>query len=285
LINLVPANFNYFAVTIDFLLDVEDRMAALSNVINSDAFVAAVSLAPGASTAARTIGGLAEKIIQAFLPGEQQKPILQFSGQFTLLPTLREGYYAILGTDDKNSPIPSPIPRLTISNNELLGDGEPVRDLSFVVLKIVRTEARTRDMNDGAPWATKLREAEELAETIQYEDEEDTKQGIWTNCRGLLKEAQILLRADPNYHREEANDIYHSSYQICYNHSGGRKQMDWKEMGSPTSRWQPDPAPDFPDIASLQRGVGEYSGRVREARRRLREHGMMAGASGDVERH
>jgi hypothetical protein len=84
LVNLVPANFSYFSVTIDFLLDVEDRMAALAGLINSDAFVAAVSLAPGASTAARTIGGIADKIIQTLLPSEQQRPILQFSGHFTL---------------------------------------------------------------------------------------------------------------------------------------------------------------------------------------------------------
>jgi hypothetical protein len=273
LINLVPANFTSFSVTIDFLLDVEDRMAALGGLINSDAFVAAVSLAPGASTAARTIGGLAEKIIQTFLPNEQQRPILQFGGQFNLLPSLHEGYYAVLSTEDRNSPIPNPIPRLTVSNNELLGDGKPVRELSFVVLKVVRTEARTRDLNDGASWADKLREAENLAERIPDEQEEDAKRRIWENCRELLKEAQILLRADRNYHREEANDIYRSCYQTCYKLSGG-----WQEKGpgGVPSQWQPDPAPDIPDLASLQEGVGEYSRRVHEARLRLREHGMMA---------
>lgn len=72
---MVPAVMTHVSVAIEFILDKENRMAALTNLINDDSFLAVVSLAPGMSTVAKTVSRLAQKIIQSFMPAEERHPI------------------------------------------------------------------------------------------------------------------------------------------------------------------------------------------------------------------
>jgi hypothetical protein len=115
LIKLIPAATTHVSVSIEFILDKENRLQALAGLINDDSFVAAVSLAPGGAMVAKTVGGLAQKVITSFMPAEERQPILQFSGDFNLATSeLRDGYYAILGTRDAENPLSTPLPTLKI---------------------------------------------------------------------------------------------------------------------------------------------------------------------------
>ena len=218
LVNLVPATMTHVTVSLEFLLDKRNRLVDLAGLINSDTFLAAVSLAPGAAMVAQTIGGLSEKIIQTFLEPTEQQPILQFSGDFNIpANTLRDGYYVILGTRDADNPLPSPLPMLSVVNGDLLADGQPMSQLSYVILEVRVVAARTRDLNDGAAWAEKLRQAEGLAQRLSanpYATDEEQKRG-WQDCMVLIKEGQLLLAADANYLEQEADKIIADAYERC----------------------------------------------------------------------
>lgn len=236
----------------EFILDKVNRLEMLTSIINDDSFVAATSLAPGAATAAKTVGALAEKVIQTFIPAQEREPILQFSGEFNLATNeFREGYYVILGTRDAENPLPSPIPPLEVRNGELFTDkGDRITQLSYVILAVRRAPARTRDLNAGAVWEAKLRQAEELASAITNDPlaGEEKRRSSWDACRDLVREAQTLLREDPSFHRWEAERIIQTVYRQCV--SLVLKQAAEVTRSTPGGTagalWQPDEATDRP---------------------------------------
>lgn len=218
LISLVPAIMPDFSISIDYILNQKNYLHDLTGLINSDAFLATVSLAPGTALIAKTISNLASRVIETFVPAQERKPILQFSGEFNLAGEgLNAGYYVILGSTDPHDPLPSPLPKLTVSDGELLADGERITQFSYVVLNIRRTPVRTRALNDGALWETKLREAEDESQRAGNDpfSTDDERRSTWDKCRNLLKEGQILLRNDSNYHRFEAETIIKAAFSQC----------------------------------------------------------------------
>ena len=167
---------------------------------------------------AKTVGGLARKVIQSFVPAEERKPILQFAGDFNLAGAeLRDGYYVVLGSVDEDNALPNPIPQLVVRDGQVLADGVPMTQLSYVVFDVRRVDARTRDLSDAAPWDTKLREAEDLAQEVLANPiaTEDEKRGAWQKCQTLLRDAQTLLRSDVRYHRWEAESVVKVALQLC----------------------------------------------------------------------
>jgi hypothetical protein len=277
LIGLVPAVMTDFSLSIEFILDTEDRLQTLIGLINDDSFLATFSLAPGAAGAARLVGGLAQKIIQSFLPAHDQVPILMFAGDFNLTPEgsqtdLREGNYVILGTRDTKTPLPDPSAKLDVIGDELLCNGEPVTEVSYVILSVKRIEARTRELNEGAGWEAKLREAEDEAR-LPVEDNPDL---TWKKCRGLLREAQALLRADANYLRQESDEITLTVIERCHRLIFGNASR----LGDLARRHniiQPEELAEFgltlthADIATV---LDKYADRVRSARDALRRIGI-----------
>jgi hypothetical protein len=215
LIALVPAVMTEFSISIEFIVDAEDRLKALAGIINDDNFLTAISLAPGAAMLAKTVGGLADKLMHAFLPDQERSPVLQFAGDFNLATEgdegVRDGYYVILGTRDDESPLPPSNTELSIKNGELLRSGVLVADLSYVILDVQRVTARTRERNDGAAWEAKLREAEDEAR-LPISDEQEQ---AWTKCRSILRDAQAIMRTDFNYLRDEVDAILLSVMRSC----------------------------------------------------------------------
>ncbi|MGB0386229.1 MAG: hypothetical protein ACPGWR_15580 [Ardenticatenaceae bacterium] len=220
LINLVPAVMTHISIAVEFVLDKENRLFDMAALINHSSFLSAVSLAPNAAVAALTIGALSEKILQTFLKPADRQPILHFSGDFNLAAgELRDGYYVILGTRDPNNPLPYQLkyPHLKFENGDLLYNKKRVTQLSYLILEVRRVDARTRGLNDGAPWEEKLRSAEAIAERLAGDpfDEQEEKKQAWAECKNMLKEAQLLLQADPNYLPREAKDIIKKAFADC----------------------------------------------------------------------
>lgn len=215
LISLVPAIMTEFSVSIEFIVDAEDRLKTLAGIINDDTFLTAISLAPGAAMVAKTVSGLADKLMHAFLPDQERSPVLQFAGDFNLAAEdgegVRDGYYVILGTRDDENPLPASKAEFSVRNGELLLSGAPVVDLSYVILDVQRVTARTRERNDGAAWETKLREAEDEARLPVS----DARDQTWTKCRDLLRDAQAIMRTDLNYLRDEVDAILLSVMRSC----------------------------------------------------------------------
>ena len=281
LVNLVPATMTHVSISIEFVLDKQNRLATLGSLINDDAFVAAASLAPGAVVAARVIGGISQKIIQTFFEPEERQPIVQFSGDFNIpANALLDGYYIILGTRDANNPLPDHELSLDVENRELMVDGQRVTQLSYVILDVRRLEARTRDLNDGAVWAERLREAEGVAQRTNsnpFADREERSRA-WDECTALLKEAQQFLNADPNYLAREADQIIRQGFVSCRENvfeDGGRI-----EKASIGQKW----AFDFqgtqdllgiePD-EDLDATLNQYARQVEQAGAVLRQEGMV----------
>jgi hypothetical protein len=279
LIHLVPAVMPHISVSVDFILDRENRLAQLTGLINDDTFQTAIALAPGAAVAARTIAGLSQKIMQTFLQAEERRPILQFTGDFNIAGEgLKAGHYIILGTRDERYPIPSPLPDLQVRDGELLANGAPVTQLCYVVLDVLCTGARTRDLNDGAPWDAKLRQAEVVASRIAGNPlaSDNEKKQSWQECLNLIKEAQILLLADANYLRSEANAICTAVYAACYNDIYGAQAS--RRVLAPGAQKpaaeQPDPQADRAFIGispdeDLTATLRDYAESAAETRRIL----------------
>jgi hypothetical protein len=218
LVNLVPAIMPHISISIEFILDKENRLNALAGLINSDAFLAAVTMAPVGATVARTVSGFTEKIINTFIPAQEREPILQFSGDFNLAGNnVREGYYVIVGTRDEETPLPAPTARYEVIDGALTVDGRPADWLSYVILAVYRTAARGRDLSAGAVWEQRLREAEDEARNTLQDPlaDRDRRQEVWKKCISLIKEAQVLLRSDPNYLRTESDAIVRTTLLEC----------------------------------------------------------------------
>ena len=282
LISLVPASMTHVSIGIEYILDKQNRLAMMGGLINDDSFVTALSLAPGAATVAKTLGGLAQKIIQTFIPAEDQEPILNFAGDFNLSTEgLKDGYHVILGTRDERNPIPDPLPALKVREDGLTVDGQRVTQLSYVVLDVRRSPARTREMNDGAPWEAKLSEAEGVAEYVAGDPfaKEEQRREAWEKCKRLIFEARALLLADYNYLKKEAEAICKAAYDRCVKAIvGGEGKRHEGDLVLSGAGWQPDwradraflgISPDEDLVATLD----TYAEQVTQARQILKQVG------------
>lgn len=276
LISLVPATMDRVSVSFEYVLDIENNLAKLGSLINDDSFLAVVSLAPGATAVAKTISSLAQKVIQSFIPANEQKPILQFAGDFNISAEgedMRDGYYVILGSNDEYNPLPNPIPQLTVTDESLTVDGVPLTQLSYVVLNVLRVPARTRKLGANTAWDLKLREAERIIDESMddpYADDEE-KREVWSKCKLILREADALIMADPNYAPDEARDLVKSVYKQCADKVAGRGEYKSVVKGATIQTDTPS------DRAQLGLGESEnlaaivdvYEQRVAEASRIL----------------
>jgi hypothetical protein len=284
LVDIVPATMSTVSVSIEFLLDRENRLGDLAGLINSDSFWSAISLAPAAALVARTLSNLAQKVIQTLLPVQESVPILQFNGDFHLGGEgLVEGYYVILGTTDANHPLPSPYEKLLVHNGMLLRNDVLVSELSYVVLNLYCTEVRTREMNGGALWDSKLREAEDEVESLLNNPLSTTaelSQG-WQKCVGLLREAQVLIRNDPNYLTSEAENIIRASFARC-EELVRQRGYDVRSGGEVSTGhgWTIDTSPDRmtlgvpSDNEMMDNLLYLYAQQVVEARRQFKASGV-----------
>ena len=74
----------HVSVSIEYLVDTKNYLKDIVGLIADKNLLSIVSLAPGTAMVAKTLGQLAEKMISTFVPAQERKPILQFSGDFDL---------------------------------------------------------------------------------------------------------------------------------------------------------------------------------------------------------
>jgi hypothetical protein len=220
LVDLIPAVMDRVRISIEFMVDKKNQLAALAGLINDNTFVSAISLAPGAAAVCKTIGGLAQKVIDTFLEPESRQPILQFEADFNLATgDLAEAYYVIVGTRDDNRPLPNPLPPLQVRGPELLANGKPVTEWSYLILDVGTAEVRTRELS-REPWTERLDKVETIAMQVANNpfagDIERRKS--WEESFGLLRDCHALLLADPLYLPKEMKAIIQKAYQETREH-------------------------------------------------------------------
>ena len=283
LIHLVPAVMTGVSIGIDFILDRENQLVRLSGLINSDSFFSTLSLAAGPAAVAKTVAGLADKVIQTFIPAKDQQVILTFNGDFNLATLdLKDGYYVIMGTRDDETPLPDPATRLEVKDGNLRVGGTLADRWSYVILDVQRTETRPREMNGGAPWADKLREAEDEAQLLMRNPraKDDERERTWHTCFKLIEEAQTLLRADDNYLPKDAANMITVVVNICnqvFNPTRAERGAVAKDITP--DMWMPDlpntlAALGLPSNMNINKTLDDYADQVFAARKTLKAAGI-----------
>ncbi|VTR92023.1 unnamed protein product [Gemmata massiliana] len=228
LIDLVPAVVERVSVKFGLVLDQEDRLEKLTAGINGSGFLSTLSLAEPTLAAARAVAGVSKVVLDAFLPGEAQKGILEFSGDFNIgtgIKDLRPGYYVFLGTTDKGTPLPHE-PKVEVEGASLLVDDKPVTDWSYFVLEVLTT--RERGTNPDAEWSKLINKAE--AEATNFANSPVTtkqkQEASQQRCQELLVRAQGLFETDPTYTKTERKAIIANAFKTCKDTiagTGGRR--------------------------------------------------------------
>lgn len=215
LIDFIPAILDKVSIKLSLILDQKDRLAALSGAINGSGFLSTISLAEPTMATVKALGSASRAVLDAFLEAEAKKPILEFAGDFNIgTDDLRAGYYVLLGTVDEVTPLPSAA-QLTVLGTSLQVNGQSTEEWSYVILEVICSQARGR--NPQAKWNKLLSDAEAQADRL-VRMERPTKvqrDGALDKCRSLIDKADALIRDDPNYLPEEAQQIVASSFKTC----------------------------------------------------------------------
>jgi hypothetical protein len=213
LVDLVPATMDRVSVVVEYTLDSENRLALLTDIANDAALTAVASLAPGAAAATKIVGGLSKRFLQQLAEKDRREPILRFVGDFSVpAGELADAFYVILGTRSDKHPLPRPLPQapaLRVAGSDLLYEGRPVLDWSYVVIAVDAVERRTRALGRDEEWYRKLGEAEAVAREAARDifAERAKRREAWDACLRLLADADRLLHASPLYLSSEADAI------------------------------------------------------------------------------
>ena len=283
IVDFVPAKMKKVSISIEYLVNTQNYLKDIVGLITDKDLLATVSLAPGAAMVAKTVGRLAEKLLAAFVPQPARQPILQFSGEFDLADKgLKEGYYVILGSHKPKNPLPTKEPKLeVVGGGGLLMNGQPVTQLSYVILKVGCTKAIRDRFTDRSPWRAKLQEAKRLA--LDYADDPfadpdaSKKKEFWEKqCLPLLRETSALLKADPNFLDSEVELVYRSAYRECLDLITSKSATRNSSSGQPITTWQPDALADrrflgIPENEDLDARLSEYAEHLFKAHKVLKE--------------
>lgn len=280
LIDFIPARMKRVSVSIEYLVDKKNYLKDIAGIITDKNLLSIVSLAPGAAMVAKTLSGLTEKLISTFVPAQDRKPILQFSGDFDLAAEgLKQGYYIILGSHVSSNPLPSQPPVLTvIDGGGLLIDDRPVTNLSYVILKIRCTKSIRDWLMEQSSWYKKLSEARRLANDYADDPFADPdaakKKEYWEKqCLPVIREARALLSADENFLGAEVDLVYRQAYKECLDIITGKTAT---KSGLVQDTWEPDTSSDrkflgIPESEDLDSRLGDYAEQVYKARKVFEE--------------
>ncbi|SHG44400.1 hypothetical protein SAMN04488109_0301 [Chryseolinea serpens] len=286
LVDFIPAKMKKLSVSIEYLVNARNYLRDLAGLIADKSLLSTISFAPGSAMVAKTLSGLSEKILASFLPAEERKPILQFSGDFNLaLDGIKSGYYVILGSHSSKNPIPTDGLKLEIGDGGILkNNGEVVTQLSYVILKVGCVKAIRDRISGQSEWRRKLREVKQLVQDYSedpfVEKEKNPRKEFWEkSCLPKLRDISALLKADPNFLDEEIDLIYRQAYRECLeiiNKESPTVRSGLKPMV--TTTWQIDTQNDLqflgiPVDEDMEPKLTMYADRLGKAKRVFREFG------------
>jgi hypothetical protein len=286
LVDFVPAKMKKVAISIEYLVNTKNYLKDVVGLITDKDLLSTISLAPGAAMVAKTLSGLAEKIVTSFIPAEERKPILQFSGEFDLaIEGLKEGYYVILGSHTSKNPLPIGDLNLEIADGgRLKSNGKFITQLSYVILKVGCIKAIRDRFTGKSPWADKLREVKRLAQDYAddpfAEPDANKKKEFWEKqCLILLREAQALIKADPNFLDDEVEMIYRAAYRDCLDLIAAKSVTRAAATSESFPIWQPNLQADrqflgIPENENIEARLSEYAEKLFEAREVFDELGI-----------
>ncbi len=224
LLGLIPARLDSFTLSIDFLADSQNLFAKLASTINEGQFFKELNLVPGVQAVAGIVSRIAGGLLKAFLKEEEQVPLLKFSGSFNLVAEsqegppdqerLREGLYVILGSLDPTYPLPSGADAQHLyvpQNGGLMLGGGPVETLSYVILEVRRADLRSVEVDGGAEWASRLREAKAVEDKTRLAPNPSRLTEYREQWGGLMEAFAFLLRNDPNFLDRDADRIINTA--------------------------------------------------------------------------
>jgi hypothetical protein len=286
LVDFVPAKMKRVSISIEYIVNKKNHLGMLAGLINNKDLLAAISLAPGAAMVARTVGSLAEKLITAFVPQEECKPILQFSGDFDLATEgLKDGYYVILGSHNSNNPLPVNQLDFEIANGGILKvDDQPITNLSYVILKVGCVKAVRDHFTGYMLWRDKIQEAKRLVQDYTEDPfkktTKKTRQEMWEKqCIPLLREAYTLLLADVNFLSSEVDLIYRNAYKECRDLIVGKQETQKGVSSGSDPTWELDTKSDraflgIPEDEDMDAKLSEYADQLFKSRATFREFGL-----------
>lgn len=275
LVDFVPARMKRISLSIEYWADTQNYLGKLAGLIADKELLATISLAPGAALVASKVAAVASKLINDFIPEKERKPILAFSGDFDLAAQgVQSGYYIILGSHTATNPLQVAPKKIVVQNGILWLDGALVTNLSYVILRVDCALAIRDHLPGSAPWRGKLQTAKQLAADYAEDTFSDAghakQQEKWEKeCLPLLREAQALMQADPNFLPAEVELAYRAAYRECLNTitSKATKGVSYGELGA----WKPNPAADRAFLGidareDLEARAGEYAQQLYQAR-------------------
>ncbi|MEM1324162.1 MAG: hypothetical protein AAGG75_28140 [Bacteroidota bacterium] len=218
LTNLLPCVIPSIKLGFELIVDNSDKFEDLQKIVNNDYFTTAIGFATGEMEVAKTLSKLSQGIIGYFLDSDKQKTLLHFNGEFNFFNgSIKEGYYLIIGSQNKKYPLPPPTLAWTIHNGQVQAEGFDLKDYSYFVIKLGKVKARTRYLSLETDWNKKLNQAEDLLKNLdRFSIEKDSYlKDRWDQCLSLLKEAQVLIRNDVNFLPREADQIINASFHFC----------------------------------------------------------------------
>lgn len=168
---------------------------------------------------------LVESLAVALNLGAQgERPVFTFQLGFPVSKSEKycKEIITILYTPDPIHPLPTPNElkpgKFKWKSHQLYVDDWPIDNVSYAVFRLLRTETRGRKRASSAsPWNRLFVQAEHIAQMWHAGERElwESPQDVWEECNDLLTEAGKLLRADPFYLPEEAENIYYDVLKTC----------------------------------------------------------------------
>lgn len=213
----MPLTQSCLGVSVSFVPSVTNRLEGLQGIINSNELLTPLSIAPGKLLVAQQLSKLAGSILDVFCPKDSKgaRPSLDMSWTFNpvmnslnvpLPGDLRDGYYVFFASQDGKHPLPVGANSQTVTVNgiDVNVNGQPVRDMSYLVL-LVRTKDRKTKEASSEAWSKDLSDLDTILQDVDLQKK--TKNQAYDECIDKILAARTLLGVDPSYLQVEKNEI------------------------------------------------------------------------------
>lgn len=214
-----PATMETLTIGSTFTVTRRDVVNEFFQLAQQDAFSVVLGLSPGAVAAVKAVSAVVPALITLFKGDAPEKEdALAVAVELPLQGgALREGYYVALAAQGKNDEIPrlQSAEQLTVREREVELDGQPLRQVCYVVLELMTFPAKDID-GSGELWVRQYRKTmkalDDLITGITPAGEKErvlseSLKGIYT-VDALQAEDPSFTQKDKDYWRKRLADTY-----------------------------------------------------------------------------